>query len=197
MNYGLTTIVNANGSMADLEDDAVWKLPDDFTDVQLIQALETLWKNAELRKTLGTRAREIILEKHTPSACAAQYHEALERFSASSASDISALVSAIADIDSTFDDRELTGISQAIALNTPRSFGARQVFVDISALVQHDPERESKPAVGGIVRKWFTVRRPGLGRTRLQRANFRLPVCAAVHASDARLSWRCARRRSY
>ena len=53
MNYGLTTIVNANGSMADLEDDAVWKLPDDFTDVQLIKALETLWKNAELRRTVG------------------------------------------------------------------------------------------------------------------------------------------------
>ncbi len=162
MNYGLTTIVNANGSMADLEDDAVWKLPDDFTDVQLIQALETLWKNAELRKTLGTRAREIILEKHTPSACAAQYHEALERFSASSASDISALVSAIADIDLTFDDRELTGISQAIALNTPRSFGARQVFVIIFVLVQHDPEREFKPAVGGIVRKWLTSAPPGI-----------------------------------
>ena len=156
MNYGLTTIVNANGSMADLEDDAVCKLPDEFTDVQLIQALETLWKNAEMRRKLGTRAREIIVEKHTPESCAAQYNEALERFNASSASDIRALASAIAGLNSTLDDSELTSISQAIALNSPTPFRARQIFVDISALMQHDPEREVEPRVDAVMRKWLT-----------------------------------------
>ena len=85
MNHSLATIVNANGSMADLDDDAVWKLPDDFADVQLIEALETLWQDAALRKRLGARARTIILENHDPGTCAAQYHEAIERFNASSA----------------------------------------------------------------------------------------------------------------
>ena len=156
MNYGLPTIVNANGSMADLEDDGVWKLADEFTDPQFIEALETLWKNAELRGKLGTRAREIIIEKHTPDACAAQYREALERFSVSSASDTPALAAAIADLDSTLDDRELTNISQAIALNSPTVFGARQIFVDISALVEPNPETTSRLPAGVVLHKWLT-----------------------------------------
>ena len=45
MNYGLATIVNANGSMADLLDAGVWKLPDEFSDQQLVEALETLRNN--------------------------------------------------------------------------------------------------------------------------------------------------------
>jgi glycosyltransferase involved in cell wall biosynthesis len=79
MNHGLATIVNTNGSMADLDDDAVWKLPDDFADGQLIEALETLWEDATLRKRLGARARTIILENHGPHICAAQYHRAFQR----------------------------------------------------------------------------------------------------------------------
>jgi len=40
MNYGHPTIVNANGSMADLANDNVLMLPDDFTDQDLIE----LWR---------------------------------------------------------------------------------------------------------------------------------------------------------
>ena len=32
MNYGLPTIVNANGNMVDLLEEGVWKLPDEFND---------------------------------------------------------------------------------------------------------------------------------------------------------------------
>jgi glycosyltransferase involved in cell wall biosynthesis len=32
LNFSLPTIVNANGSMAELQDDSVWKLPDEFND---------------------------------------------------------------------------------------------------------------------------------------------------------------------
>ena len=58
MNYGKAVIVNANGSMADLDDDAVWKLPDAFTEPQLVEALETLRTDTELRTKLGRTARE-------------------------------------------------------------------------------------------------------------------------------------------
>jgi len=155
MNYGLPTIINAHGSMADLDADAVWKLPDEFTDAQLIEALETLRNDAELRGRLGARGREIIVEKHNPRACAAQYHEAIERFSVTAASGTRALASAIAGLDCTLNDRELTRISEAVARNMPRPFTARQLLVDISGLVQRDPKTGIQRVVRAIMREWL------------------------------------------
>jgi glycosyltransferase involved in cell wall biosynthesis len=155
MNYGLATIVNANGSMADLDDDAVWKLSDDFTGAQLKEALETLWKDAELRKMLGARAREIIVEKHNPRTCAAQYHEAIERFNMSAASGTRALASALASLECALEDRELINISEAIARCMPRPFKARQLLVDISELVQGDAKSGIQRVVRSVLREWL------------------------------------------
>jgi glycosyltransferase involved in cell wall biosynthesis len=162
MNYGLPTVVNAHGSMADLDEDAVWKLPDEFTHAQLTEALETLWKDAELRKRLGARAREVLVEKHDPRACAAQYHEAIERFSMAAASGTRALASAIAGLDCTLDDRELTKISEAIARNMPGPFKARQLLVDISALAQHDLRTGIQRVVRSVLREWLANEPSGM-----------------------------------
>ena len=136
MNYGLPAIVNANGSMADLDDDTVYKLPDEFTDEQLTEALETLWEDAELRKSFGTRARDVILGRHTPVACAARYHEAIERFSSEAANGTHALISTIAELGCDFDEYELVKIARPIAQNAQWPFAARQLLVDVSALVR-------------------------------------------------------------
>ena len=162
MNYGLATIVNAHGAMADLDNDAVWKLPDNFTDAQLIEALDTVWKDAELRKRLGVRGREIILERHNPRSCAAQYHEALERFSISSASGTSALASAIAGLECALDNRELINISEAVARNMPRPFKAQQLLVDISGLVQHDAKSDIQGVLYSVLREWLLGAPPGI-----------------------------------
>ena len=78
MNYGIPTIVNANGSFSELPSDAVWMLPDTFEDNQLIHALETLWTNHKSRSLYGTRAKEVISTLHSPSACAEKYYNAIE-----------------------------------------------------------------------------------------------------------------------
>jgi glycosyltransferase involved in cell wall biosynthesis len=153
MNFGVATIVNANDSMVDLDDDAVWKLPDEFTDAQLEEALETLWKDAELRKKLGDRAREIILERHNPRSCAAQYHEAIERFSMTAASGASALTSAIAGLECALEERDLTDIALAIAQSFPRAFRPRQLLVDISELVQRDLKSGIQRVVRSILKE--------------------------------------------
>ena len=152
MNYGLPTIVNAHGSMADLDDDAVYKLPDEFSDAQLKDALETLWKDVKLRKSLALRAREIILEKHSPRACAERYREAIERFSITAATGTRALVSAIAGLDHTFDKRDLPNIAEAIARSMPRPRRVRQLFVDVSELVQRDLKSGVQRVVRGILK---------------------------------------------
>ena len=161
MNYGLATIVNADGSMADLDEDAVWKLPDEFTDAQLIEALETLWKDAELRNRLGARGQAIIAEEHDPRTCAAQYHEAIERFSVSAARGTRALASAIAGLEYPLDDGALSEIAQSIAGNMPPLIRGRQLLVDISELVQGDPKPSTKHSVRSILKEWLTHPPPG------------------------------------
>lgn len=69
MAQGVATIVNAHGSMAELDASAVWRLPDEFTDASLVEALETLWRDPARRETLAARARETIALGHTPQHC--------------------------------------------------------------------------------------------------------------------------------
>jgi len=157
LNHGLATIVNANGSMANLDDDAVWKLPDDFADVQLIEALETLWQDAALRNKLGARARTTILEKHNPGICAAQYHDAIERFNESSARGRHGLIRTIAGLESRLDEGELIKIAQAIAQSFPLAFTARQLLADVSALVA-DPANGMHCIARSVLNEWLTMR---------------------------------------
>ena len=116
MNYGLPTIVNANGSMADLPKDAVWMLPDEFTDAELVDALETLWQDDERRNQLATCAREVILTQHDPGACANQYAQAIESMYRRAATDQHNLVKAIAALDNLPSDNiALENIAKSIA----------------------------------------------------------------------------------
>jgi glycosyltransferase involved in cell wall biosynthesis len=78
MNYGLPTMVNANGSMADLDEEGVVKLADDFSDADLTAALECLAHDDALRARVGAKAREIIATRHAPRACADSYAHAIE-----------------------------------------------------------------------------------------------------------------------
>lgn len=80
MNYELATIVNANGSMASLPKESVLMISDEFTDDELLNALEILYKDEEYRKVLGKKARDVIEDKHAPSKCAHQYVMAIEEF---------------------------------------------------------------------------------------------------------------------
>jgi len=78
MNHGLPTIVNAHGSMAELDEEAVFKLRDNFTNADLVRALETLWGDAGSRARLAERSKSIIQSLHTPAHCASRYHEIIE-----------------------------------------------------------------------------------------------------------------------
>jgi glycosyltransferase involved in cell wall biosynthesis len=136
MNYGLPTIVNANGSMADLPNDAVWMLPDEFDDADLIKALDTLCKDEQKRYALGERAREVILERHTPRTCADQYAQAIENYYKHAQSGKDGLIRAIAKIEAEpVDNREWRALAGNIATNYSSST-EKQLLVDISGLLQ-------------------------------------------------------------
>lgn len=156
MNYGMATIVNANGSMADLDDQAVWKLPDEFLDEQLIEALETLWQDEERRCRMGERAREIILRDHDPRSCAERYRDAIERFYRSAACGEMRLPSAISAIEGDAPgDEDLIPLADAIAQSLLPRNRQRQLLVDVSVLVQHDARSGVQRVVRSILRQWL------------------------------------------
>jgi glycosyltransferase involved in cell wall biosynthesis len=114
-------------------------LPDAFDDAELIEALETLWRDAERRQSLGARAREVILTQHAPRVCAKQYVLAIESFYASAQNNTRALADVLGRLELVpDDDAAIMAMASAISQNTPPKRPAKQLLVDISGLVQKD-----------------------------------------------------------
>lgn len=139
MNYGLATIVNANGSFAELDPEAVWLLPDNFEDAELVSALETLRRKPEQRYSLSERARQIISTRHAPAECARQYAAAIERFHRLAETSTTALIRAIAAQEGFApSDGELFLLSSDLAATLPIKKSAKRLFLDVSATCRND-----------------------------------------------------------
>lgn len=154
MNNALPTIVNANGSMEDLDDEAVWKLPDEFATSDLVEAIEALWRDESRRKQLGERARDLIRTRHVPKICADHYFSAIERFYRNSVTNLRSLTKEIARIEPKLTDlRELAVLSESIPRSIPPSFTPKQLLLDVSGLVFGQPEDEFKQVVMALLRE--------------------------------------------
>src|SRR4030095_11683383 len=64
--YGLPLVVNASSAFADVPDDALIRLPEQFTDAELTDALERIGSDAALRSRLATAGRNLIATRHDP-----------------------------------------------------------------------------------------------------------------------------------
>ena len=147
MNHKLPLIVNANGSMAELDPEAVWMLPDEFDNLALIDAIEVLWRSPVRRQSMGARGHEVVSSKHNPAECARRYAYAIERFhyqsEASSAAIVSALVGAISTQQALSAKKEMTDAELMIwaanlSANLPLPRSAKRLFLDISATCRND-----------------------------------------------------------
>ena len=140
MNYGLATIVNAHGSLADLPDDAVVKLPDTFDDGALAQALQRLRDDPAARAQLGLRAREIIRTVHAPRRCADAYAHAIEQAYRDNARGPAALIAAVAQLDGAPGEQDLVKFAQALAYCFPPRLRLPQRLVEVDpAMSAGDP----------------------------------------------------------
>lgn len=158
MNYGLATIVNANGSMGDLPDDGVFKLKDEFEESQLIEALMTLCKDESLRRDLGARAREIVKTLHDPATCAARYFKAIEEFQLERHTSIKSLIDGVASIaDPVLDDTNLRNIASSIDASIVPRIYQTQILVDVSELIQRDSRSGIQRVVRSILQEWLKL----------------------------------------
>lgn len=156
MNHGLATIVNANGSMADISSEGVWKLPDDFTDAQLAYALQSLWQDSNARLRLGKQARSIVRVQHAPRTCADQYFRAIERFQKNAVASIHELPRALARLSGAASDpRRFLALAESIDSSISPRLQQRQLLIDISELVQRDAKSGIQRAVRSILHQWL------------------------------------------
>jgi len=139
MNYGLPTIVNACGSMAELPLDAVWMLPEDFADAELTRAIEVLWKNPEKRQALGKQAQQLIHTKHAPRDCADPYATFIETCYQTAKTSSYELTQRIATLENApKDNASWLTVAGSIAQSLPPRQATQQLLVDVSAICRTD-----------------------------------------------------------
>lgn len=152
MNNKLPLIINGNGSMVELNPEAVWMLPDEFTDEALVEALETLWHDPDLRDRMGDRARKIIREQHAPNVCAQKYMEAIEHAYQNPAANRSTLIkSMVAEIRELSDD-QLWAIAHAMSRNIPENASARRMLLDVTGTATLDRKTGIERVVRGLLK---------------------------------------------
>lgn len=139
MNYGVPTVVNAHGSMAELPRDAVWMLEDSFDTRELAAALEGIYENPGYRQELSEKARRYIATRHSPEVCAQAYFSAVETFSEEADRTLPGLVQSLARSgvlgDSSVSSLELAAV---LARSFPPHPRHKQLLVDVSAIARRD-----------------------------------------------------------
>lgn len=152
LNYSLPTIINANGSMAELPSDCVWMLPDLFEETQLINALEILRLDDKKRTTLAKNAHEYVLTRHNPQTCAEQYVTFIERIYEHTASNSYALLKAIAGVAGhTPTNAECIDIAQAVSRTLPILKPVKQLLIDVSVICKNDLKTGIQRVVRALV----------------------------------------------
>ena len=154
MNYGLPVIVNANGYMAELPKNCVLMLKDEFSDEELAGAMETLKEAPSKRAELGKNAFNYIRTEHDPKKCAELYMEAIEEFY--SEPDRHVLIGALAEqlnggVSVAGDEKTLSDISKSVVKAMPLKPAKRQLFLDISELVQRDAKSGIQRVVKSVM----------------------------------------------
>ena len=137
MNYGLATIVNANGSMAALADEGVWKLRDEFALPELVEALVTLRHDVALREALGKRAAQAIERTNRPEHSAELYRAVLDQVWNDAPRAMPALVRSVAE-RLPGDEQSLQQMAHCLSFAPQRYPQPRQLLVDVTNIVRND-----------------------------------------------------------
>lgn len=139
MNYGIATIANAHGSLAELPRDGVWMLQDAFNRDALVGALQALRNDPARRAELGAKARAHMRAQHQPRACAARYAEAIEGFYARAERGLLGLTRQLRWLGPAPEATDLVRFAESAAeLFPPKRPAGRQLLLDISTLHQID-----------------------------------------------------------
>lgn len=138
LNFGIPTIVNANGSIAELPDDVALKLPDHASVAEIAKAIDELAADPKRRRDIAENGRAMIRHEHNPARCAEMYCRAIEKFYARSHAMWTTPLAEISRLPLRPCKDSLLKASISIAETFPARKLRKQILVDISELVQRD-----------------------------------------------------------
>lgn len=160
LSYGIPTITNKNGSFAELPEDTVIMLEDDFHPRELAQALNTLWKDHGKRKRLGERGLRYVRETHSPAFCAAEYEKALEAFY-ETFRPLHECLPRLCAASPGCSEAQLKCLSRTLSRLFPQPRRQKRLFVDVSAIVVTDIRTGIQRVTRGILGEWLQTPPPG------------------------------------
>ena len=136
---GAGLIVNRHGSLDDLPDEVCRKVPDRFTTHQLAACLQSLAGDPQARVQLGQHGRRLCLEQHSPEVCAEAYRAAIEAIHACGSHRLDvALALGNEPGFRTQKRRQRAAWINGLAERLPAQPAPRRLYVDVSAIAEHD-----------------------------------------------------------
>lgn len=134
MAYGVPTIINKNGAMAELPSGPLVQLEENFDVPSLSRELQRLANDSRLRQEYGERARTHIREKHGPNMIGQHYHAAIEDFYRKGAAcTLRKTIDRIAELDYAFEAQDAIQLAGVLERNRITSLRAR-LLIDCSSL---------------------------------------------------------------
>jgi glycosyltransferase involved in cell wall biosynthesis len=135
MGAGVPLLVNAHGSMRELPEQAVLRLVDHCSPLEIARALESLRQDGALRSRLREASLAHVTTHHDPARCALRYAEAIRGAGALRAWRQRWLEAATTAVEQGADPVQA---ANALALLHPPRPRQRQLFLDVSVVARHD-----------------------------------------------------------
>jgi glycosyltransferase involved in cell wall biosynthesis len=162
MNYGLPLILNAHGTNREINADVVELIRDEFTDYELINSLEELWRDKSRRIELGVRARNEIQVKHAPKYCAERYTRFIEEIYSKKNKQRSEVIEAIVSLENAvFSEEFILDLATSISKSFPHQTPLKRLFLDVSATSRMDHRSGIERVTRGLVSEF--INNPPIG----------------------------------
>lgn len=138
MIYGMPVILNGNGAMAEFGHDAVWMLPDVFSQPALVEALDTLRADDTRRRALGAAGFDLMRRRNSPEENGRMYRDALAYEATKRRHGRGALLRALLSTPGLeADDAMLQRLARCVG-HAPDPLQPRQILLDVTNIARHD-----------------------------------------------------------
>ncbi|QWD92047.1 glycosyltransferase [Polynucleobacter asymbioticus] len=139
LSYGLPLIVNANGSMRELNKEYVSIISDNFAELELVRALEAHWGDVDSKFRTGTCSIELLTKNNSGKKCAQLYFESIEKsYEDKSVTTLETARKVVEYTRHSFEDSELVRISSHIAKSLMTTKRQKSIFVDVTVTYGND-----------------------------------------------------------
>lgn len=152
---GVPVIANDHGTVTELPDHLLWKIPDPPMVAQLLTALEYLQANPVRLADMAAAAIAYLEQGHTLEAAALAYHQAIEHAVDAVPRAREALLIGTAQ-QYALNPAQSMSFAKAMVYNRP-TIGKRQLLIDISEVATHDLRTGIQRVVRSILAELLQV----------------------------------------